>query len=268
MRQSLLHLLVLLLLVITIAYTGNTISWNSQISFVNLRSDNDWLISILIITILGWMFFLIGRKTEEGKVPALREKICRDLHDHVGSNLSAINIMASVLRDRLIKSPHDNQTEILNEIVNLCTKSVENLDNVVLSIHKYQSLEEIIGKMRYEGASFLETQNINFQLIVEGDASNFKLGLDRANDFFLIYKEAITNAAKYAKCKNVTARLAIQKRNVWLQIIDDGVGFNHDVVWNGHGLNNMRKRSENLKGKFKLDSQPEFGTRIAVRFSA
>ena len=52
--------------------------------------------------------------------------------------------------------------------------------------------------------------------------------------------------------------------NLTLDIADDGVGFISDRVHAGYGLNNIMERTQEMDGKFDLESAPGQGTKIAV----
>ena len=54
--------------------------------------------------------------------------------------------------------------------------------------------------------------------------------------------------------------------SVILKIKDDGNGFNTQITYKGNGLLNMQKRSEILKGKLQIQSQPEKGTTVELKF--
>ena len=59
------------------------------------------------------------------------------------------------------------------------------------------------------------------------------------------------------------------KHNIWLDVIDDGVGFSltlasMDSKRPSWGLAGMEERTHELGGKFAIESQPGEGTRVSV----
>ena len=80
----------------------------------------------------------------------------------------------------------------------------------------------------------------------------------------LIFKEAINNAAKYSKCKQLSISIHVRQKRLLLDIMDDGIGFDENVADNGNGLINMRKRADSLKGKIVIASNPGMGTKISL----
>ena len=87
---------------------------------------------------------------------------------------------------------------------------------------------------------------------------------------FRIAQEALTNAVRHGGATRVVLQLRIDDDKVWLQVDDNGAGFDVDaaiqVASHGRsmGLLGMRERASLLGGEFTLDSHPGRGTRIAV----
>ena len=197
-----------------------------------------------------------------GKV---RERLSRDLHDDMGSNLSSINILSNVARGALNPNTDTKVGDMLDKISFLSIQTMESVDEIVWSLDpQHDSFTEIVARMRLMGGELLESQNIHFAFLIEGDLARCNIAIDRRNDFYMIYKEAINNIIKYAKCKNVSANLIISKNEIILRIIDDGVGFNLSQPINGNGLRNFKARARNLKGKLNVESKINAGTRIEL----
>lgn len=86
--------------------------------------------------------------------------------------------------------------------------------------------------------------------------------MEARRDFFLIFKEAVNNAAKYAKCTKIKIEASVTGKRLSLLIVDNGIGFNVQEADNGNGLGNMRKRADALNGKMNIQSQINSGTTI------
>lgn len=65
--------------------------------------------------------------------------------------------------------------------------------------------------------------------------------MEARRDFFLIFKEAVNNAAKYSKSEIVKISLLINNKQLTLEVIDDGEGFDVAHADSGNGLSNMQK---------------------------
>jgi signal transduction histidine kinase len=92
-------------------------------------------------------------------------------------------------------------------------------------------------------------------------------------NFYLIFKEAVNNAVKYADCKLVNVSVQEHNHKIELIIEDDGKGFDAVTVeshnsksLSGNGLKNMQVRANEMKAVFNIISKPGEGTRIFLVF--
>lgn len=85
------------------------------------------------------------------------------------------------------------------------------------------------------------------------------------HSIYRLLQEAISNIRRHSNASHV--RIALQPRagRVWLQIEDDGCGFDADhTVEGNYGLLGMRRRVERMGGTFTLQTAPGQGTRITI----
>lgn len=68
--------------------------------------------------------------------------------------------------------------------------------------------------------------------------------------------EAVTNALKYAKCRNIYIDIIAMNEIVRCTIRDDGKGCS--VVEDGMGISGMKERARNLKGYISIESEIGF----------
>jgi signal transduction histidine kinase len=78
-----------------------------------------------------------------------------------------------------------------------------------------------------------------------------------------ITQEATNNALKYAGATEIVVTLAVQGRKLSLTVQDNGKGFDAANADPGFGISNLRKRTEEVKGDFQLETGPT-GTYIKV----
>ena len=81
---------------------------------------------------------------------------------------------------------------------------------------------------------------------------------------FRIAQESLSNTARHSKATKTDLRLWEENGNIYLQIVDNGVGFNIDKTEAtlGHGLANMQRRSQKVGGGIQIDSAPDKGTTV------
>ena len=126
------------------------------------------------------------------------------------------------------------------------------------------NMQRITARMREYATSMLEAKDIEYTFHVDEAVKQIKLDMEARRDFFLIFKEAINNLAKYSNCKRAVIKIETYDYTMVMKIQDDGVGFNVNDVDNGNGLTNMNKRAKSLNAKLLIDSQPGVGTKIML----
>jgi len=94
-----------------------------------------------------------------------------------------------------------------------------------------------------------------------------KLDMQTRKNLYLIFKEAMNNAAKYASCSTVEVRTSQESGQVKMVIRDNGKGFDRLVAKQGNGLANMHQRAAQMKGRLSIQSG-EYGTVIELVFRA
>jgi Signal transduction histidine kinase len=87
---------------------------------------------------------------------------------------------------------------------------------------------------------------------------------------FYIIEEAIGNARKHARAKNMWVRLYTRANTFFAEVEDDGVGFDVDAVQARYdergslGMINMHERADMIGGKLSIASAPGKGTRVTL----
>lgn len=232
-----------------------------------------WWFRLLITAILLLTAFFIFklRVSRALDIVKVRNRIARDLHDEVGSNLSSISIYNDVA---LNKSKGTDIENLLIKIADHTQNSMEAMNDIVWMISaKNDRFENIATRMREHAISLFEDKNYNLHLIFDDKLNNLKLGMEERKNFYLIYKEALNNIIKYAECKNVWVEMKMLNSVIFLRIKDDGKGFNNQDVkirennsGGGNGLINMQKRANMLKGELTIKSDFESGTVLVLMF--
>ncbi len=125
------------------------------------------------------------------------------------------------------------------------------------------TLQALASKIREHAGEVLADRRMTFVVRVP-DAADSKLAGDVRRDVYLVAKEAITNAARHARCSTVTIELAYEARRLVLTVSDDGAGFLQTPAASGHGLANMRKRAARLRATLDVTSAPGAGTTVRL----
>jgi len=224
-----------------------------------------WFISLLL-TIVALIAYTMHRLRLNKllEVENIRTRVARDLHDDMGSTLSTINILSSMAKARL--TDNIKTGEYLNKISDNSQRMMEAMDDIVWSIKPTNdSMQKIVARMREFATNVCEAKDIELSFKTSEIVNEVKLNMEARRDFFLIFKEAINNAAKYSKCSSISIELSVNGKKLNLAIIDNGVGFDIATTDNGNGLGNMKKRSDALNGILIINSSLHKGTNIELQ---
>jgi len=223
-----------------------------------------WFYLLTTLFILSAIYGLYRlRFYQLSKVEGLRNRIARDLHDEVGSSISTIAIYSKIVQEQVGNTTF-NSEPLLKKITDYATEIMEAMNDIIWNINTHNdAFEHIISRMREHAYQLLEAKDYLLHFNFDDNLYRMRLSMERRRDFYLIYKEALNNIAKYADGKNVWISLYVQNNTINLVIKDDGKGFEKsDTRKDGNGLNNMRHRTQTLHGKIDIMSAPGEGTQI------
>jgi signal transduction histidine kinase len=197
------------------------------------------------------------------KMQGIRQNISKDLHDEVGATLSGIKVFSQLAVDRPA-----NSTEYLDKIKNYSEDMISKMSDIVWSINPINdSFEIIMNRLQHTAKTIAAVKNIDVVFSIDEELKKKIVDMQIRKNIYLIAKEAINNAIKYAACKNIMVTLAKENEMALLQIIDDGIGFDPLNANDGNGLRNMNERAKDINATFNIESGNPLGTAIKVVFN-
>jgi two-component system, NarL family, sensor histidine kinase UhpB len=198
----------------------------------------------------------------------LRNKIASDLHDDVGSALSSISIFSEVANQKLNTKAEDAR-EVIAKIGSTSREILEDMGDIVWTISpKNDSIKTLAERMRSFAQNLLNEMNIQFQFDADESLQSYRLNMEQRKNVYLIFKEAINNAAKYSKATAIKAAIKLTGKNIELSVVDNGTGFDRQTVPKGNGLDNMEQRAAEIKARIDLETSPGTGTLLRLQFKA
>ena len=219
------------------------------------------LTSILILLVLAYIFYL--RVTKKLELQNVRLKLYENLHDDVGSRLTAIVLSAEDLE----RNEHLDHPRI-KSISQVAKSIVSNMRRLVWAIDpENDRLNNIIQKINHD-KSLILGEEIDFQIEVDERLKNQVVPGEIRYQMSSISNEAFTNIVKYANATRVTVRISKENKHLKLVIQDNGIGFNPDhkeksqVTGSGYGLANMHRRASRVGGTLSIRSTPGEGSVI------
>jgi PAS domain S-box-containing protein len=194
-----------------------------------------------------------------------RTRIARELHDDIGQSLAVLKIQ--MLRAGQPVSGHPGKRHA--DLIELSGRLDEITHKVSrLSHGLHSSTLEFLGLAAAVESHCLEcSQQLRIPVDCQCDQVRKELDGIMALSFLRVVQEALHNAAKHSRAKNIVVRLNGSDHRLSLEIYDDGVGFDMKTarLAAGLGLISMRERIHLIGGEFDIDSSPGNGTRITAR---
>jgi len=192
-----------------------------------------------------------------------RARIARDLHDTLGSSLTEIGMLAAGQLARTDSLRH------LDQISERSRQMVGALDEIVWAMNpEHDSIGSLGGYLCLYADRFLKLANITFNLNGTLNLPEQKLNPLHRHEFFLAFKEALTNIVRHSGATEVRVSIRIIGSRLRVALADDGGGLGSSRPIAGmDGLANMRARMEKIGGRFAIASQAGRGTTLRFYLS-
>src|SRR5215467_7974825 len=101
--------------------------------------------------------------------------------------------------------------------------------------------QDLVRRMRQFAIEMLGSRGAGVRMEVLGDDQPQRLGPDFRRQVFLVFKEAINNAARHSGCSTVDIEVRMDRKGLNLKVEDDGTGFDPaGADGGGQGLTSMR----------------------------
>jgi signal transduction histidine kinase len=196
-----------------------------------------------------------------------RKRIARDLHDIIGSSLTAIKYSLEKQIDNMAKIPVPERTS-LEQVVSMVQNAIKESKRIYRSLRP-PILDDlgILATINWSCREFQEVYSgirIEKSLEIEEDKVPKPLKI-------VIYKlllEALNNIVKHSGANLVRLSLRRTEGNLEMSVKDNGHGFNLKEILSreshasGLGLASMKERVEVFGGSFEIWSNKGKGTTI------
>ncbi len=231
-----------------------------------------WWFLILAALFSGFLIYSLYRYRLRRllELERIRTRIATDLHDDIGSSLSQIAILSEVVRQKV---GDNGANEPLNLIADTSREMVDSMSDIVWAINPQKDhLSDLVQRMRRFAGDILDAKDVLYRFHLSEKSNDVALGADVRREVYLMFKECLNNLVKYADASEVDLSVQVENNSLIIMVKDNGKGFevaeklngNYDS-FGGNGLINMRRRTENLGGKFEIDSEPKQGTKVTMK---
>lgn len=179
-----------------------------------------------------------------------RNRISADMHDELGSGVTAIRLMSEIVRAKMKDTTLPEIDKISNSANDLITK----MNTIIWTMSSSNdTVENLITYIRTYAFEYFENTGIECRFNLPSEIPDIELSGEKRRNIFLAVKEALNNVVKHAKATSITIDVKIEDRLLNINIQDNGVGIDLDTIRRfGNGLKNMKSRLERINGKFTI----------------
>ena len=208
----------------------------------------------------------LAAKAAEAAVTSERNRLARDLHDAVTQTLFSASLIAEVLPDLWQLDP-EAARDTTAELRQLTRGALAEMRTLLLELRpaaltqtRFRDLlkqltEALVGRSR-----------LPIELTVDGERT---LPPDVQVALYRIAQESLNNIVKYARAAKVVIHLVFSTAGVYMEIVDDGVGFDPlEIKPASLGMRIMRERAEVIGAELNIESQRGQGTRVTASWVA
>jgi two-component system nitrate/nitrite sensor histidine kinase NarX len=198
-----------------------------------------------------------------------RNMIANELHDSLAQTLASLRFQVRILDETLqptseymaimgieqVEHGLDEAYTDLRELIAHCRVPVEQQGLL-------PSIERVVSK-------FKEETGIHILLQCECSVPDIPVNMEM--NVYRIVQEALTNIKKHAEAHIVRVLLDCDDRGHFRVLVEnDGKGFDKDAIQSKAGqhlgLTIMQERARHLGGDLRIESEPEEGTRVELKF--
>ncbi|MCI0515422.1 histidine kinase, partial [candidate division KSB1 bacterium] len=167
------------------------------------------------------------RHTENEQV---RKMVAADFHDELGQKLTRIALFSEILRGRLADASFEN-LQFLEKINRIAKELSSSTRDFIWALDpKQDSVYDLAVYLKDFGDDIFVQTGIAFEVCgLASTLETFKFPVQWRRHLILIFKEAMHNALKHAKCHHVKLDIHLNQRFLSLTLVDDGIGYHAEV---------------------------------------
>ncbi|MBL7953234.1 MAG: tetratricopeptide repeat protein [Flavobacteriales bacterium] len=194
----------------------------------------------------------------------VRTRIATDVHDQLGSDLTKLVMLSSEAK-AVAKSSTNELSVIADDIERVAGEANRSLGDIVWAIDPHHdSMAGLTERVRAHCERMLQWSKTQHTIDCGHEGPDRSLDPATKRDIYLMLREALNNAIKYAKARHIAVIFHTSATSVQFDVKDDGIGMEPRGT-NGHGLKNMQQRAKRAGGNITVTTAPGEGTSIAFR---
>jgi signal transduction histidine kinase len=191
------------------------------------------------------------RKEFEKRVAVLearqkeRNRIAADMHDELGSGITAILLACELIRTE----KKESSAPEIEKISGSARELLHRMGMLIWTmVSAHDSVDSLASYIRNYAIEFFEHTPISCHFDMPASMSWQALSGDKRRNIFLCVKETFNNVLKHSKADRVYITFRVEKKLI-IEIRDNGIGINlSEKNGSGYGLPNIQKRMKSIEG--------------------
>ncbi|RXK57605.1 sensor histidine kinase [Lacibacter luteus] len=190
-----------------------------------------------------------------------RSRISADMHDELGSGVTAIRLLSEIAR----KKTKDRPVEEIDRISYNANELMTKMNAIIWSMNPgNDTVDSLVAYIRSYASEYLDNFDMLYRINTPVDLPKLEVSGVKRRNIFLVLKESINNVMKHSGATEVTVDVHFTDRNqLIVEIADNGKGIDAEKLNQfGNGLKNMKRRMESIGGSFNISATN--GTRVIL----
>jgi signal transduction histidine kinase len=208
--------------------------------------------------------FEIGERQRAERARAIeqeRARIAQDLHDDLGSRVTAIAMLAEAGAEKMLDPKAGKERFAM--IQDRSRLLVAALDELVWEANpKYDTVAALVEYVAGSTEELLTETGIGRRIEIPARLPQQGIPAETRHNVLLSVKEVLNNAIRHGRPTEVLLQVTISGGQLEILIQDNGCGFNLARHVSGEGLANLERRLGKISGRCRIQSEPGKGTSV------
>jgi PAS domain S-box-containing protein len=223
----------------------------------------DEIVRLGVVTEELASFIYSDRRRKSDIALAERHRLAQDLHDSITQKLYGLVTLTEAVKLGLESGAPVDENRMMERISENARQALREMRLFLFELEPVNiERDGLVSTLHQRLASVEGRSDIQARLIAD---SEILLSSGKETEIYYIVEEALNNILKHANAKSVQVKLKQRKESIYLEIVDNGCGFDLEKVkFGGKGLGNIKERAKRIKGNLIIVSSPEHGTKITL----
>ncbi|HET6734206.1 GAF domain-containing sensor histidine kinase [Mycobacterium sp.] len=201
---------------------------------------------------LAWQLATSQRRMRELDILTDRDRIARDLHDHVIQRLFAVGL---ALQGTIPRARSTEVQQRLSDCVDDLQEVIQEIRTAIFDLHSAPSGATRLRQRLDEAIAQFASPGLRTTVQFAGPLS--VVDADLADHAEAVVREAVSNAVRHADATTLTINVKVED-DLTIEVTDNGHGIPEVIT--GSGLANLRHRAREVGGDFTVERVPTGGT--------